>query len=344
MPGNKKRKIAVIIGAVVIAVAAIVYGVFYHYYSMLNYEKPGEDISLSQVENETDPTAQNSDNKTVENLENSIDNNVSNVEVLKSDSVTNILLIGTDSRGSGRGRSDAMILISINTEKKKIVLTSFLRDIYLRIPSVGNNRLNAAYAYGGAALLMKTLRENFGIYVDKYAQTDFFSFIDIIDALGGVTITVTKNEIGQINHNLKEINKLRGLPSSTYALSSASAGSIRLNGSQALAYARIRHIGTDFGRTERQRKVLTALMSSFKNAGIGEITSLMNKVLPLVNTNLTQGDILKLVSGSVAYRNYSVTSLSIPVSGSYSNVTINKMSVLGIDFEKNIGVIKQAVY
>lgn len=340
----KRHKAAVVVSAIVFLVLSVGYGVFYHYYSMMNYEQTTEDISVSFVEDETENGLINSDSETINNLESSIENNLSSMEVLQSDDVMNILLIGTDSRGSDRGRSDAMILVSVNSRKKTIVLTSFLRDIYLRIPSVGNNRLNSAYAYGGASLLIKTFRENFGIVIDRYAQVDFFSFIDIIDALGGVRINVTSAEIQQINSNLKEINRIRGLSQNTYSMKTSQAGAVRLNGSQALAYARIRKIGSDVARAERQRKLLTALMSELRSSGIGELNTLLNKVLPHVRTDFRQTDLLKLISNAGAYRNYDVLSQSIPAQGTYSFVTINKMSVISIDFKKNINLLKDTVY
>lgn len=344
MSMDKRRKVMLGIGAMVFFLLSVGYGIFYHYYSMMNYEKTTEDISLSFVEDETDSSLNNSSDDDIDGLENAIEGNLSSVEILQSDDVTNILLIGTDSRGNDRGRSDAMILVSVNSKKKMIVLTSFLRDIYLRIPSVGNNRLNSAYAYGGASLLIKTFRENFGIVIDRYAQVNFFSFIDIIDALGGVNLSVTAAEIQQINNNLKEINKIRGLAQNTYSMKSSQAGSVRLNGSQTLAYARIRVIGTDVARAERQRKVLTALMSELKNAGIGQLNTLLSKVLPLVSTDFKQTDLLRFISTAGAYRSYEIVSQSIPAQDAYSFVTINQMSVISIDFKKNINLLKDTVY
>lgn len=339
---GKKAFVAIV--AVIVLVISIGYGVFYHYYSMMNYQKEENDSLLSSYEPETDGKLTDSDGAIIDDMENMIENNKDHTQTLTSNNVYNILFIGTDSRGNERGRSDAMILVSINSKTKKIVLTSFLRDIYLYIPSVGNNRLNAAYAYGGASLLMKTIKQNFGISIENYAQTNFFSFIKIIDALGGVTLDVSSAEIKQINNNLKEINRLQGFSQSKYAMSQSQAGRVKLNGSQALAYARIRYIGTDFGRTERQRKVISALITSFKSAGIKQLSSLMTSVLPLVSTNLKQGDILKLISNSGAYAKYSVTSQSIPSSGTYSFVTIKNMSVISVDFEKNKKILKDTIY
>lgn len=342
---SKRKKIIIAVCSAVIVLIGVIYAIFFHYYSLLNFEPLEEKTSLEYVEDETDSDLSNSSQSDIADMENSIDNNISSVTELSSKYVQNFLLIGTDSRSTGgRGRSDAMILVSINSQSKKIILTSFLRDIYIYIPSVGKNRLNASYAYGGASLLLETLRQNFGITCDKYASVNFFSFIDIIDALGGVGLNVTSAEIGQINHNLKEINKLKGLAPNTHAINSSQAGWIHLNGSQALAYARIRYIGTDFGRTDRQRKIITSLISSFKNASVGELNSFANKVLPLVSTNLTQGDLMKLLSSIGTYRNYEVQSQSIPASGTYSFVTVNKMSVISMNFEKNIQILKESIY
>lgn len=343
MKKQLKRKAFVLIASAIVLVFALGYGVFYHYYSMMNFQA-NDDSLLSSYENETDEGLTDSDGNIISDMENSVEDNKNSAEQLHSPNVYNVLFIGTDSRGSDRGRSDAMILISINSKTKKIVLSSFLRDIYLYIPSVGNNRLNAAYAYGGPSLLMKTLNQNFGVSVGSYVQTDFFSFIKIIDALGGVTVNVTADEIKHINKNLVEINKLQGQPTDKYKLSKSQSGSIKLNGSQALAYARIRYIGTDFGRTERQRKVLSALMTSFKSASVRQLTSLLSSVLPLVKTDLKQSDILKLISNSGAYAKYSITSQSIPANGTYSFVTINKMSVISINFEKNRKLLKDTIY
>lgn len=344
MPMSKRHKAVLVIGATLFLFLSIGYAVFYHYYSMMNYEEPEEEISISFAEDETGENLPEGNIGDQNYLDGEIRDNLSSVELLQSKDVTNILLIGTDSRGKDRGRSDAMILLSVNSRKKTLTLTSFLRDIYVRIPGAGNNRLNSAYAYGGASLLIKTLRENFGIVVDRYARVDFFSFIDIIDALGGVSLNVTGDEIGQINNNLKEINKIKGLPVNTHILKTSQAGTIRLNGSQTLAYARIRKIGTDVARAERQRKILTALIKEFKGAGIKELNALLTKVLPLVSTDLKQSDLLRIISMSGSFRNYSVNSQSVPAKGTYSFVTINKMSVISIDFDENIKMLKDTVY
>ena len=113
----------------------------------------------------------------------------------ESDEVINILLIGQDRRpGETRARSDSMILCTINREKKTIVLTSFMRDLYVQIPGYGNNRINASYAWGGMELLNKTLEQNFGVYIDGNVEVDFEQFAVIVDLLGGVPMELRADE------------------------------------------------------------------------------------------------------------------------------------------------------
>ena len=207
--------------------------------------------------------------------------------------VKNILLLGTDERVSGEtSRSDAIIVLSINENRKKIVMTSILRDSYVEIPGYGKNRINHAYQMGGAALMIQTIENNFKIPIDSYAKVDFFSFMGIIDKLGGVPITVTQEELGYLNGYIAEINTLQGLPVNDGQL--AQAGNYQLNGKQALAYSRIRYIGTDFARTERQRTVLDGLFQQLKTASPKELYEVAATILPDITTNIGNMDLTKM--------------------------------------------------
>lgn len=224
--------------------------------------------------------------------------------IIEDKDVFNILLIGSDTRKSGgRGRSDSMILISINKKTKTITATSILRDIYLQIPGKKNNRINAAYSLGGADLLMDTIEQNFKLEVNRYASVDFFAFIDIVDAIGGVTLDVSEKEIPVINNYVSEINRLNGEEESLDNLTEP--GTLLLNGKQALGYARNRYIGNnDFERTARQRRVLEQVFLKTKDLGLLELSSLMNKLLPQVTTNLTQGEIFSMILSLPSYAKY----------------------------------------
>lgn len=260
--------------------------------------------------------------------------------------VLNVLLVGLDNRADTveGGRSDSMIILSINQKTKRIIMTSIMRDTYLQIPDHGSNRLNAAYAFGGMNLLISTIQRNFDIKIDKYATVDFAKFMDIIDKLGGVNIDVDDNEIPVLNSYLQEINVLTKTPEGTDYLTSGGKN-LKLTGRQALAYSRIRYVGNgDFGRTQRQRIVLDAVFSKMKTQNILQLTSILNMLMPDITTDLTQDELKGIVYNSLTYKGYETVQNRIPIDGSYKDVTINSMAVLQVDFDKNIQSIKSVIY
>lgn len=255
----------------------------------------------------------------------------------------NILVIGCDSRTKGGvGRSDAIILASISESAETIYMTSIMRDSYVSIPGKGNNRINAAYAYGGGKLLLDTVETNFAVDVEKYVSFDFYSFVDIVDSIGGIDIEVTEAEIPVLNGYVKELNKLNGRPEGTYYVTES--GLQHLNGTQALGYARIRYVGDgDFERTNRQRTVITKIFEKAKTLNLLEINDLLNNFLPQVKTNLTQEEILSLMLKALEYLQYDLESHRLPVDDSWKYMRVNGMSVLGIDLEKNQKALKEFI-
>ncbi len=248
--------------------------------------------------------------------------------------VINILLIGTDVRSDDyddMGNTDSMILVSIDTESKSIKLTSFMRDLYVTIPGYGKNRLNAAYSYGGPELLFRTLNYNFGVSVDEYVIVDFSAFADIIDEIGGVEIELTAAEA-------KYMNKY----SYKYNTDTVEAGLQTLDGNQALSYARCRKVDSDFGRVERQQKVVKAAAEKLKACSIFEINSLLNDILPTVYTNVTRLELLKLAIICSDYTE--IETLSVPITGSCVDATINGAAVLVADFDANAAAISEFIY
>ena len=305
------------------------------------YEEPPE------VEN---PNSEpDSPKEEIDSLEDEINKNLEELkqqatELKFPDEVLNVLLIGTDARTSDyRGRSDSMILVSINKKTEEIVMTSIMRDIYLSIPGKYNNRINAAYAFGGADLLIQTIEQNFGIRIDKFVQVDFTSFVKVVDAVGGVEIEVKDNEISTLNSYLKEINALNGFDIEDGKLEKG--GKYKLNGRQALAYSRIRYVGNaDFERTQRQRRVLEEIFKSAKGLSVFELSDSLDVILPLITTDFTKGELLDLILDSVSYLSYDRTELRIPADGYFWNMRINGMAVLGIDFEQNRQIMIDKIY
>lgn len=338
---------AIAAGCVLAACCLTAFVIFRGYLNKIQYD-PGIASIRTDVTPETeDITTTDSPRTMIESLEQAAQRNLENSSntPASDESVLNILLIGTDNRTSGAmGRSDSMVLISINKENSSVVATSLLRDIYLQIPAVGrSDRLNAAYAYGGASLLLTTIQENFKIDVSKYIAVDFYAFIKIIDWLGGVAIEVDDSEIDTANGYIQEINELTGLPPDDGKL--VSGGLLLLNGKQALAYSRIRYVGNaDFGRTDRQRTVLQKLFEMLQSCSLGQLSDLLNTLLPEVTTNLTKSELTALVFALPAISEYAFDSWYIPVDGSYSYLTVRGMSVLGIDFDANISELQRRIY
>lgn len=350
---SKKKKallIAIVIIGFLLIVLGLIVALIYRYINMIDVVSDDDDnfeilSSIPPDENDLKNSKPDSPEDEKRALEEAIRKNMlENAEDLVSDdNVFNILLIGCDARSkTGRGRSDSMILLSINKNTKKVVMTSFLRDTWVNIPGVGNQRLNAAYFFGGPKLLIKTMESNFHIRIDKYVRVNFYSFIDTVDAIDGVDIDVTEEELEYLNDYVKHENKLLGNDPNDNLVKNT--GKQTLNGIQALAYARIRYVGTDFARTQRQRTVMNEIFRKAKKLSLIELNDFLEKVLPNVTTNLEKGQIFSLILNASDYLSYERIDQSIPNLGSFKNMVIDGMMVLGIDFEKYNAELKESIY
>lgn len=193
-----------------------------------------------------------------------------------SDSVINIALFGIDAQDGEAGRSDSIIIATIDTTHKKLKLTSIMRDSYVTIADRGQDKINHAYAFGGAQLAIKTLNENFDLNIEDFVAVNFTTMPKIIDKLGGVTIDITSEEVSHIP----------GIDS---------AGTYTLTGEQALAYSRIRYAsGGDYVRTDRQRTVLNKVFEKILATNVSQYPGLLSEILPMVKTSLDYSEILNL--------------------------------------------------
>lgn len=256
----------------------------------------------------------------------------------------NILLVGIDSRNpTGWSSSDTMIILSANRKTHKVIMTSLMRDIYLRIPGHGYNRINAACAYGGPELLLKTIEGNFKFKIDHYIAVDFYSFIEIVDLLGGIEMNVSEAERENMNLTIAEVNDYSGFELEDGKL--LQSGERLLTGKQALAYARVRHVGNnDFGRTERQRELLNKLIEKTKKVNIIELNKMLNVILPSIKTNLARGQIISLLLDSLEYKKYEIIQKRIPADHTYSNTNIKGRAVLKLNMKKNIKALYDGIY
>ncbi len=277
-----------------------------HYVGMINKDTFTDFISPDQENFEVDYEA---------GAEGGVDPNDVNWEAfepLMDDELLNILLVGQDRRpGEGRQRSDSMILCSFNLKTKEVSMISLMRDLYVQFPKgFSDNRLNAAYAFGGFSMLKDTLEKNFGLTVDGCFEVDFDGFEKVIDTIGGVDIELSEGEAYEVAEGTVK-------------------GWNHLNGYQALTYARIRKLDNDFGRTQRQRTVLMAVYDQMKECSVMELNDMANEILPHMTTDLSNAQIMGILFqctrliGSAEINTY-----CIPAEGEYKNENINGMSVL----------------
>lgn len=270
-------------------------------------------------------------------------------ELMYAEHVYNVLLIGQDSRVEGENHnSDAMILVSINESTEEIIMTSFLRDSWVHIPGYGAERINKAYELGGADLLIDTIETNFRIRIDHYMAIDFFAFMDVVDALGGVEMTITDEEVENMLYYFHyEINPMLGRPLDTDVIEKG--GTYVLNGAQTLAYVRCRYVGTDFARAERQRKVLNVLFERFKNSSVPEMLKVVEVALPYVTTDIDEDTLLKLLTNmALEYKDYEIVANRVPYDGTWTNwiheITGETKDVLSIDIEVNTNYLIRDIY
>lgn len=212
----------------------------------------------------------------------------------KYDGITNIALFGIDATDGNVGRSDAIMIATVDKVHNKLKLTSIMRDSYVDIQGHGQDKINHAYAFGGHELALKTLNENFDLNLKDFATVNFSSLPKIIDSVGGMDLNIRQDEIDAspgINDHIKNLNAIN----KTDCPLITSPGVQHVNGTQALAYCRIRYTaGGDGERTERQRIVLSKLFEKFNQVSPAKYPTILNELMPMVTTSLSSGEILNL--------------------------------------------------
>lgn len=255
--------------------------------------------------------------------------------LLNDKMVLNILVIGNDSMSAGdQGRSDSMMIMSLNVRDQKIKLTSIMRDIWINIPKYGKDRINASYAFGGPTLTIETIQKNFGVLIDRFICVDFEGFSKIVDSLGGIDIELTAAECAYINKYSGDKNTLKG------------AGIKHLTGLQALHHSRNRNSkGSDYDRTSRQRDVVRSIVKALKASNVAKITEMVTALAPMITTNFKTSEITRLVTNSGTYLNYSVEEFRLPTDDNVVDETHDQKMVLEIkNLEKAKKDIKKFIY
>ncbi len=252
-------------------------------------------------------------------------------DIPSSRDVYNILLIGTDTRGDGfTGRSDAMMILSVNRRTKKIHLVSLTRGMYVAIDGHDRSMLNNAYSWGGARLLLQTIRDNLRVAIDDYVVINFNGFKQAVDLVGGVSIDLTQAEVDYL---------YLAFPDGSFQV-----GSNRLQGAEALCYARIRKIDSDYKRTGRQRRVMVSLISQMEKLSATKLDALVRKLLPLVKTNLSGSRMVSLAVNALAFKSYPVRQLMLPISGTFKTIVVRGVQMTEYDEATNIEALHHFLY
>lgn len=282
---------------------------------------------------------------------------ISQYDTVSDSDIINILLVGADKNpdeqdtdGAAR-RSDSMMIATLDMKHKKLKVTSLMRDMYVEIPGHGSQKLNAAYSLGGIKLLYQTIAKNFGIKMDGYAEVNFDAFIDVINAVGGVEATLTESEATNLNNtNYIRRKKFRNVK----------VGKQVLNGYQALGYCRIRHgkkvnghypavltasgKGDDYGRAERQRLVIQALLKKVKSMSLTKWMELIDIILPNITTDLDKDDIYSYMFAVVQMGTTELNQYSLPIENGYTSQNIGGQDCLVPDLPKNKSALYNFIY
>lgn len=262
-------------------------------------------------------------------------------EPMESRNVINILLIGLDSKNglTSGGRSDTMMLVSLNTKTKKIHMVSFYRDswVYFKTPA-GNeycNKMNASYFYGKTAkCTVETIENVFKIKIDHYVVTDFSSFQNLVDAVGGIRVDVQEYESKNMMREWK--------------LECPVGENVLLNGKQAFYFARQRHsdADADVSRTRRQRQVIMAFINSCKGASITQLTEMLNDIFDYFRTDMSKTEIIGYAARALAngWLNYDIEQIKITDFDLFRTPNFNGQSIVLQDYPKVAQLVQNEIY
>jgi len=333
---KKRKKWPIVAGSIAAVVLLLLLGLFLYVNSLLNLlnrtkieGSPDESFSAFVGEEEfyDEPDTVEAMNSAVADFD-----AIREYDLAYSPKVRNILLIGSDSRtASFSGLADSVILVSINQESGKIHLSSLTRTMYVYIPGRDDfNMLNASYAWGGTEMLIDTIETNFRVKIDEHMAINFSNFEKVINIAGGVDITLTAEEAEYLHYE--------------------SAGTYHMDGAQALAYSRLRHLDTDFMRTGRQRAVIEALVLKAGDMNISQLTQMVYEIFPNINTSMTNFEILGLIAQMGEIAGYDLSQTMLPLECSIvsnpftTRMYVNHMEMYWFDYKENIELLWKFIH
>lgn len=249
-------------------------------------------------------------------------------EAASNDKIINIALFGIDAGSNDSGRSDSIMILTVDPVHNKMKVASIMRDSYVEIPGYGKDKINHAFAFGGSTLALNTINTNFGLAIDKFVATNFTDMPLIIDKLGGIDLNITDEELSHLQS--------RGV---------SNTGVQTLNGEQALAYSRIRYAaGDDFQRTSRHRTVLGAIYKKLMTVPVSQYPSLLLDFLPLVETNMSNTDLLSLGTTINKINGSELIEDRFPRDGFWQDAKINGIYYLAFEIEPTKQQLQRFIY
>ena len=334
----KKKKtgkiVLIVLGSILLLLLLLALALFIYANIMLNKLDRTEitgNINLPEEQIYEEPTVDTEDSvDEIEEAKKQLEE-VQKIEIKKQEGIVNFLLIGSDRRNMNEnGRSDSMMLVSLNYNTEKIHVTSLMRAMYVCIPRSDGDiwgMLNAAYSWGGPNLLVDTVEENFRIKIDHYIVVDFTAFEKAVDLVGGLELTLTQ----------AEANFVKVAP-----------GTQHLNGLQVRDYCRIRYTDNDFKRTSRQRNVITLLLQKAAQSDLSTLMEMADKTFPLVNTNLTNGEIMSYIIKTLPMLKNVSQGRMLPIENESGNTYTGIIYVGGremykVDFETNVKALHEYI-
>lgn len=328
---SKPLRISIIIFSVIVILLGSVYGFYHSKISLIDFSDGKTSGDYVDPDNsELNVGAEEMESATAGlDIKESIS---AEGDLFYSEDIINILLIGTDERTSyfsDNARGDSCMLFSLNKKKLTVKLVSFERGMGVPILSGAYKGqydwLTHTFRYGGADLMMREIQECFRIKIDRYIRVNMKTFIDGINVIGGITVTLSQAEADYINDSNTQ---------------KVSAGVTHLNAEAALTYARCRRIDSDWVRIQRQRNVISASMNQIKNLNIFDFNNTLNTVLPLVQTNLTEGEITNLLFLAPKFKGAKIEGMTIPAKDTYGSMTgLGGRNLFSVDFKTNTEIL-----
>ncbi|AQM59425.1 LCP family protein [Clostridium baratii] len=245
---------------------------------------------------------------------------------VKNKGVTNIALFGIDAQNGNTGRSDAIMILTIDKDHDKIKLSSIMRDSYTDINGRGKDKINHAYAFGGPELALNTINKNFNLSIDKFITVNFTSLPKIVDKIGGIEMNLTEGDLKYMKYT------------------DLSTGKNTLNGTQALSYARIRYDGGDQRRTERHRNVITAIFNKIKSMPVSSYPGTLNELLPLVSTNISSSQFMTLGKDIISTGATSIEEHRVPCNNHSNGKNINGVYYMTFDIDAETKELHKFIY